>query len=53
MQKKYFGTDGIRGQVNEFPMTAENALKIGMAAGQFFKNNQDHITISKSYILKG
>ena len=39
MQKKYFGTDGIRGQVSEFPMTAENALKIGMAAGQFFKNN--------------
>ena len=40
MQKKYFGTDGIRGQVNEFPMTAENALKVGMAAGQFFKNNK-------------
>ena len=39
MQKRYFGTDGIRGRVNEFPMTAENALKIGMAAGQFFKNN--------------
>ena len=38
MQKKYFGTDGIRGRVNEFPMTAEYALKIGMAAGQYFKN---------------
>ena len=39
MQKKYFGTDGIRGRANEFPMTAESALKIGMAAGQYFKNN--------------
>ena len=27
MRREYFGTDGIRGRVNEFPMTAENALK--------------------------
>jgi phosphoglucosamine mutase len=30
MNKKYFGTDGIRGTVNKFPMTAEIALKIGI-----------------------
>ncbi len=30
--KKYFGTDGIRGKANSFPMTAEIALKVAMAA---------------------
>ena len=45
MQKKYFGTDGIRGQVNEFPMSAENALKIGMGLGNFLK------IIEKRYIV--
>ena len=29
---KLFGTDGIRGRVNTYPMTPENALRIGMAA---------------------
>ena len=56
MQKKYFGTDGIRGQVNEFPMTAENALKVGMAAGQFFKNNKKkvhRVVIGKDTRLSG
>ena len=56
MQKKYFGTDGIRGRVNEFPMTAENALKIGMAAGQFFKNNTKkvhRVVIGKDTRLSG
>jgi phosphoglucosamine mutase len=31
--RKFFGTDGIRGQANKYPMTAEMALKVGMAAG--------------------
>ncbi|HOO40891.1 MAG TPA: hypothetical protein PK653_05585, partial [Syntrophales bacterium] len=29
---KLFGTDGVRGRVNETPMTAETALRIGKAA---------------------
>ena len=29
---KYFGTDGIRGKANEGAMTAETALRVGMAA---------------------
>ena len=29
-----FGTDGIRGRANSAPMTAEIAMRIGMAAGQ-------------------
>jgi phosphoglucosamine mutase len=32
MTRKYFGTDGIRGQANTFPMTADVALKCAMAA---------------------
>ena len=34
--RKYFGTDGIRGRANTHPMTAELALKVGMAAGLVF-----------------
>ncbi len=37
MSRKYFGTDGIRGQANLSPMTAEIAMKVGMAAGLVFK----------------
>ena len=33
MARKYFGTDGIRGLTNVQPMTAEMAMKVGMAAG--------------------
>ncbi|MEO1720696.1 MAG: phosphoglucosamine mutase, partial [Pseudomonadota bacterium] len=33
MTRRYFGTDGIRGEANRHPMTAETALKVGMAAG--------------------
>ncbi|MGC2628664.1 MAG: hypothetical protein WA265_01745, partial [Rhodomicrobium sp.] len=33
MARQLFGTDGIRGQANTHPMTADIALKVGMAAG--------------------
>ncbi|MGP9632703.1 phosphoglucosamine mutase [Halomonas sp. AOP43-A1-21] len=32
--RKYFGTDGVRGRVGEFPMTPSFAMKLGWAAGQ-------------------
>src|SRR5947207_14647677 len=35
--KKIFGTDGVRGTANIEPVTAETALKLGRAAGHFFK----------------
>ena len=35
---KYFGTDGIRGLSNTPPMDVETALKVGMAAGAYFRN---------------
>jgi phosphoglucosamine mutase len=34
MDKRYFGTDGIRGQVGEYPITADFMLKLGWAAGR-------------------
>ncbi|MES1203346.1 MAG: phosphoglucosamine mutase [Pseudomonadota bacterium] len=38
MGKTYFGTDGIRGASNSFPMTPEIALRVGMAAGKLFRS---------------
>ncbi|MDO4697576.1 MAG: phosphoglucosamine mutase [Pasteurellaceae bacterium] len=32
--RKYFGTDGVRGEVGKFPITPEFALKLGWAAGK-------------------
>lgn len=34
--RKYFGTDGVRGRANVYPMTSEFALKLGLAAGHKF-----------------
>ncbi len=43
MARKYFGTDGVRGTANSFPMTAEIAMRLGAAAGRYFrKDNQEH-----------
>ncbi len=38
MKKKYFGTDGIRGKVGEYPITADFLLKLGWATGRVFAN---------------
>ena len=35
---KLFGTDGIRGVANEYPMTPEIAFRVGRACGFLFKN---------------
>ena len=40
MGRKYFGTDGVRGLANTHPMTAEMALKLGAAAGRFFRKDK-------------
>ncbi len=50
MAKTYFGTDGIRGTANSHPMTAESALRIGMAAGNRFHktdSNNHRVVIGK------
>jgi phosphoglucosamine mutase len=55
MTRKMFGTDGIRGMANKFPMTPEIALKVGMAAGRVFTHG-DHrhrVVIGKDTRLSG
>ncbi|MDO5758785.1 MAG: phosphoglucosamine mutase [Rhodobacterales bacterium] len=39
MTSKIFGTDGIRGTANTYPMTAEMALRVGAAAGRYFRKD--------------
>ncbi|MEZ5841910.1 MAG: phosphoglucosamine mutase [Hyphomicrobiales bacterium] len=55
MTRKFFGTDGIRGQANRFPITAEIALKVGMAAGLVFTRGQHRhrVVIGKDTRLSG
>jgi len=55
MSRKLFGTDGIRGPANAHPMTAEVALKVGMAAGELFTNGEHRhrVVIGKDTRLSG
>ncbi|HEX9701312.1 MAG TPA: phosphoglucosamine mutase, partial [Rhodospirillales bacterium] len=55
MTRKLFGTDGIRGTSNSEPMTAETALRVGMAAGaQFVRGDHRHqVVIGKDTRLSG
>ena len=56
MARKFFGTDGVRGTANIYPMTAEMALKIGAAAGRYFRNdgsNGHRVVIGKDTRLSG
>ncbi len=54
-ERKYFGTDGIRGRVGEFPITPEFMLKLGWAAGQAFKrdSHRNSVLIGKDTRLSG
>ncbi|WP_343116839.1 phosphoglucosamine mutase [Ostreiculturibacter nitratireducens] len=42
MSRKLFGTDGVRGTANVHPMTAEMALRLGAAAGRYFRSGGDN-----------
>jgi phosphoglucosamine mutase len=56
MTRRYFGTDGIRGMANSEPMTAEVALKVGMAAGNIFTGEarrRHRVVIGKDTRLSG
>ena len=56
MARKYFGTDGVRGRANQYPMTAEIALRIGAAVGQYFRNDDTkvhRVVIGKDTRLSG
>ena len=54
--RAYFGTDGIRGEANRHPMTAEVALRVGMAAGKVFMSQDARrhlVVIGKDTRLSG
>ena len=53
--KKLFGTDGVRGVANVYPMTTEMAMQIGRAAAYVFKNGhkRHRIVIGKDTRLSG
>ena len=56
MTRAYFGTDGIRGTANRFPMTPEVALRVGLAAGRRFMSADDRrhlVVIGKDTRLSG
>ena len=55
MSKKYFGTDGIRGRVNQKKINGEMFFKFGLAAGTYFKNQKKKQTaiIAKDTRLSG
>ena len=55
MTRNYFGTDGIRGTANRFPMTADIAMRVGMAAGIAFRRGEHRhrVVIGKDTRLSG
>ena len=56
MSRKLFGTDGVRGRANSHPMTAEMALRLGAAAGRFFRRDGQaghRVVIGKDTRLSG
>ena len=57
MSKKYFGTDGVRGEVGQHPITPEFVMKLAYAAGQVLvKHGLDHrptVLIGKDTRISG
>lgn len=54
MKRKYFGTDGIRGKVGEYPITPEFVLKLGWAVGKTLcKEGRGKVVIGKDTRISG
>jgi phosphoglucosamine mutase len=56
MTRKLFGTDGVRGRANQWPMTVDLALKLGAAAGRYFRRDGSaahRVVIGKDTRLSG
>ena len=53
MSDKLFGTDGVRGVANQYPMTAEFALKLAMAAGEKVCTNKKKVAIARDTRISG
>ncbi len=45
MSRKFFGTDGIRGEVGQHPITPDFVLKLAHAVGRVLKQTEDHPTV--------
>lgn len=54
-ERKYFGTDGVRGRANQYPITSEFAVALGRAAGTLFsgRSRRGSIVIGKDTRLSG
>src|SRR5690606_10693234 len=55
-ERKYFGTDGIRGRVGEYPITPDFVLRLGWAVGQAFKSadgQRGRVVIGKDTRISG
>ncbi|MEC8197683.1 MAG: phosphoglucosamine mutase, partial [Pseudomonadota bacterium] len=54
-KRSLFGTDGVRGLTNTPPMTAELAMRLGAAAGRYFRRDQQEhrVVIGKDTRLSG
>lgn len=53
-QRKYFGTDGVRGRVGDYPITPDFAVKLGWAAGTILSANGNHrVLVGKDTRLSG
>jgi len=55
MPEQFFGTDGVRGTANMFPMNADTVLRIGMATGTLYRrgNHRHRVVIGKDTRLSG
>jgi len=55
MTRKFFGTDGIRGRTNAGVMTAQTAMRVGQAAGNYFVRgtHRHRVVIGKDTRLSG
>jgi len=55
MERRIFGTDGVRGRANQHPMTAETALRLGQAVGRLFLRGGERgrVVIGKDTRLSG
>jgi phosphoglucosamine mutase len=54
MAKKYFGTDGIRGKVGEYPITPDFMLRLGWATGRVFaKEGSGFVLLGKDTRISG
>jgi phosphoglucosamine mutase len=54
MEKSYFGTDGIRGRVGEYPITAEFVLKLGWAVGRVLQTKGfNKVVVGKDTRISG